>query len=91
MLVFLTIIGVIEGLLGISKTEEYLSLAQGGLKLFLRKLELFLAGTPFKAPVAVINVLINLAEVPLSSTLIQPLLTPHCFRLSLITTMQCTL
>ena len=63
MFVFLAIIGVIEGLLGISKTEEYLSLAQGGLKLFLRKVELFLAGTPFKAPVAVINVLISLAEV----------------------------
>jgi hypothetical protein len=88
MLVCLTIIGVIEGLLGISKTEEYLSLAQGGLKLFLRTVELFLAGTPFKAPIAVINVLINLAEVHPSSTLIQPLLTCHRFRLSLITTMQ---
>ena len=88
MLVFLTIIGVIEGLLAISKAEEYLSLAQGGLKLFLRKVELFLAGTPFKAPVAAINVLIDLAEVRPSSTLIQPLLMRHCFRLSLITTMQ---
>ena len=88
MLMFLTIIGVIEGLLDISKAEEYLSLAQGGLKLFLRKVELFLAGTPFKAPVAAINVLIDLAKVRPSSTSIQPLLTRHCFRLSLITTMQ---
>ena len=90
MLVFLatSIIGVIEGLLGISKTEEYLSLAWGGLKVFLRKVEPFLEGTPFKAPVAVINFLINLAEVRPSSTLMQPLLTHHCFRLPLITTMQ---
>ena len=88
MLLFLTIIGVIEGLLGISKTEEYLSLAQGGLKIFLQKVELLLAGTPFKAPVTVINVLINLTEVRPSSTLIQPLLTRYWFRLSLITTMQ---
>lgn len=85
MLVCLTIIdpGVIEGLLAISKAEEYLSLAQGGLKLFLRKVELLLAGTPFKAPVTIINILISLAEVRPSSTLIQSLLTRHCFRLSL--------
>jgi hypothetical protein len=79
-LVFPAIIGIIEGLLGISKTEEYLSLARGGLKLFLHKLESFLEGTPFKVPVAVINVLIDLAEVCSSSTLIELLLTRHCFR-----------
>ena len=67
---FPAIIGVIEGLLGISRTEEYLSLARGGLKLFLHKVESFLEGTPFKVPVAVINILINLAEVCSSSTLI---------------------
>ncbi|KAF8327521.1 hypothetical protein F5887DRAFT_1164142, partial [Amanita rubescens] len=46
----------------ISKVEEYLSLGLNGLKLFLRHFEPFLAGTVFKAPVAVINSLIDLSE-----------------------------
>ena len=50
-----------------AKVKEYLSLAGDGLKLFLTHVEPFLEGTPFKAPVAVINVLIELAEVRSSS------------------------
>ena len=44
-----------ECFIAVSKVEEYLSLAYGGLKLFLRQVEPFLEGTMFKAPVAVIN------------------------------------
>ena len=59
-----------ECFIAVSKVEEYLSLAYGGLKLFLRQVEPFLEGTMFKAPVAVINSLIDLSEVRSSSELI---------------------
>jgi hypothetical protein len=46
-----------------SKTNENLSFAWSVLTQFSHKVESFLDGTPFKTPVAAINVLIDLAEV----------------------------
>jgi hypothetical protein len=59
------LIGVLsfEGYADISKTKEKLSLAWHTFTLFSHKIESLLSGTPFKAPVTAINVLIDITEV----------------------------
>jgi hypothetical protein len=49
--------------LDISKTNNALKLAWDGFKLLSKKIEPLLGGTPFKTPIAVLNVLIELGEV----------------------------
>ena len=46
-----------------SKMKESLVLAWRGFQLLSKKIEAFLDGTPFKTPVAVLNVLIDLGNV----------------------------
>lgn len=64
--------------IAVSKVAGYLSLAYGGLKLFLHQVEPFLEGTMFQAPVAVINSLIDLSEVCFPLSPLQSLLMWVC-------------
>lgn len=46
-----------------SKIKESFALAWNGFQLLSKKVESFLDGTPFKTPVAVLNVLIDIGNV----------------------------
>ena len=52
-----------------STMKDNLRIAWHGVESFLQKAERLTAGTPFRTPIAVVNVLIELGNVSLSLTL----------------------